>query len=69
MRTFTVEYERDETGWWVATVQGVDGCFTQGRSLELARSRIREALEATLPSLGDFELRDEVRSPPKTKPT
>src|SRR5438046_10037742 len=44
MRTYTVSYERDEGGWWVATVVEVRGCRTQGRTIAQARSRIREAL-------------------------
>jgi predicted RNase H-like HicB family nuclease len=39
-----VIYERDERGWWVASVRGVRGCHTQGRTLEQARRRVREAL-------------------------
>lgn len=42
--SYTVRYERDEDGWWVATVKGVKGCHTQGRSIEAARKRIRESL-------------------------
>ena len=39
-----IDLQRDEAGWWVATVRGVSGCHTQGRSLRQALSRIREAL-------------------------
>jgi predicted RNase H-like HicB family nuclease len=39
-----VIYERDETGWWVASVPAVPGCLTQGKNLDQARRRIREAL-------------------------
>ena len=38
-------YERDESGWWAATVRGVRVCHTQGRTVDEARRRIREALE------------------------
>lgn len=44
MSSYTVNYERDESSWWVATVVGVDGCHTQGRTINQARKRIREAL-------------------------
>ncbi len=44
MKTYRVRYEKDEAGYWVATVQGVPGCHTQARSLETARDRVREAL-------------------------
>jgi predicted RNase H-like HicB family nuclease len=44
MKTYTVIFERDERGWWVASVREVSGCHTQGRSIRQARARIREAL-------------------------
>ena len=44
MKSYTVRYERDEDGWWVASVPSVRGCHTQGRSIAQARERIREAL-------------------------
>jgi predicted RNase H-like HicB family nuclease len=42
-----VRYERDRAGWWVATVRG-QSAQTQGRTIEQARERIREALAALL---------------------
>jgi predicted RNase H-like HicB family nuclease len=45
MKRYHVTYERDESGWWVAAVRGVPGCYTQGRTVDEARRRIREALE------------------------
>lgn len=42
-RRYTIDYEHDSTGWWVASVRGVHGCHTQGRTIEQARERIREA--------------------------
>lgn len=44
MTTYRVRYDIDDTGYWFATVLDVPGCHTQGRSLQTARSRIREAL-------------------------
>ena len=44
-KRFVVDYERDEEGWWVASIPSVKGCHTQGRTLAQARARIREALE------------------------
>lgn len=40
----TVRYERDESGWWIAEVEEVQGCRTQGRTVAQCRRRIREAL-------------------------
>lgn len=45
MKRYRVTYERDESGWWVASVSGVRGCHTQGRTVDEARRRIKEALE------------------------
>lgn len=45
--TYTIVYTRDQvSGWWVAGVKGLKGCITQGRTIEQARGRIREALQA-----------------------
>ena len=34
VKTYRIAYERDESGWWVASVRGVRGCHTQGRTVE-----------------------------------
>jgi predicted RNase H-like HicB family nuclease len=41
---YHVKYTRDESGWWQASVHGVAGCHTQGKTLAEAKLRIREAL-------------------------
>ena len=63
MKTYTVEYERDESGWWVASVKGVRGCHTQGRTIDEARRRIREALSLFVKDAGRAKLVDDVRLP------
>lgn len=40
--------ERDEDGWYVASVPTLPGCHTQARSLDELMIRIREAIEACL---------------------
>lgn len=63
---YTVTYERDETGWWVARVSKLQGCHTQGRTIAQARDRIREALAAVLDddaAAASAELVDDVRIP------
>lgn len=45
-KRYTVRYEFDESGTWVATIPKLPGCLTQGRSIAQARRRIREALAA-----------------------
>jgi predicted RNase H-like HicB family nuclease len=61
--SYTVRYERDEDGWWVATVKGVKGCHTQGRSIEAARKRIREALALYVDDAATAELVDDIAVP------
>jgi predicted RNase H-like HicB family nuclease len=46
-RHFRVTYKHDGAGW-LARVPDVDGCFTQGATVEQARERVREALAVAL---------------------
>lgn len=46
VKKYTVRYERGADGYWLATVEGVPGCYTQGRSLHAAMRRVPEAYEA-----------------------
>lgn len=57
---YTVTYELDEDSWWVASVKGVPGCHTQGRSIAQARTRIREALGLFVKNAAKAELIDDV---------
>lgn len=45
---FTVVVERDEEGWFVASVPALKGCHTQARSLDELMLRIREAIEVSV---------------------
>jgi len=45
---YHVVYERDETGWWLASVPSLQGCHTQGRTLDEAKWRVKEAIEVTI---------------------
>jgi predicted RNase H-like HicB family nuclease len=63
MKTYRVAYERDETGWWVASVRSVRGCHTQGRTVDEARRRIVEALELFVDNARKATLVDEVKLP------
>lgn len=60
---FEVIYERDESGWWVASVKGIPGCHTQGRSIPQARTRIREALSLFVDDAETAELIDKPKLP------
>ncbi|MEO6866884.1 MAG: type II toxin-antitoxin system HicB family antitoxin [Gaiellales bacterium] len=55
-KKYTVSYEQDEEGWWVASVSGIAGVHTQGRSIETAKTRIAEAMTAALGEGKAFEL-------------
>lgn len=41
---FTVLVERDEEGYFVATVPALAGCHTQAKSLDTLMRRVREAI-------------------------
>lgn len=63
VKSYRVAYERDESGWWVASVRGVRGCHTQGRTVEEARRRIREALELFVDDARKASIVDDVKLP------
>jgi len=44
-RKFTVLIERDEAGYYVATVPGLRGCHTQAKNLDTLIKRTHEAIE------------------------
>ena len=47
-RQFDVIIERDEEGYYIASVPQLHGCYTQARSLDEVTVRIREAIELCL---------------------
>ncbi len=57
---FDVIIERDEEGYFIASVPSLPGCHTQAKSLDVLMQRIREAIElrleveGTLPEPLDF---------------
>jgi len=46
--SFTVLIEQDEDGLYVAKVPDIPGCYTQGRTVEQAMERVKEAIQACL---------------------
>jgi predicted RNase H-like HicB family nuclease len=62
-KQYRVQFERDESGWWVASVPGVRGCHTQGRTLSEARRRIRQALGLFVDDAARATLIDDVKMP------
>jgi len=53
-REFSVVVERDEEGYYVASVPSLRGCHTQAKSLDELMSRIREAIELCLEVEGEL---------------
>jgi len=47
-KTFTVLIEQDENGIYVAKVPDIQGCYTQGKTVEQAIERIKEAIQVCL---------------------
>jgi predicted RNase H-like HicB family nuclease len=47
-RKFTVVIERDEEGYFVATVPGLRGCHAQAKNLDTLMKRTREVIELCL---------------------
>ena len=58
-REFSVVIERDEDGYYVASVPTLPGCHTQAKSLDELTERVREAialcLEVQAEDGGDLE--------------
>jgi len=63
VKTYHVAYEPDESGWWVASVRGIRGCHTQGRTVDEARRRIVEALELSVAGARKAKIVDNVKLP------
>ena len=45
---FTVLIEQDDDGIFVAKVPDIDGCYTQGKTVEQAMERIKEAIQVCI---------------------
>lgn len=59
-RKFTVVIERDDDGFYVATVPSLQGCHTQAKNLDTLMKRVREVIELCLEhedsAIGGLEL-------------
>lgn len=47
-REFSVVIEKDEDGYFVASVPTLRGCHTQAKSLDALMKRVKEAIELCL---------------------
>ncbi len=45
---FLVLIEQDKDGWFVAKVPDIRGCYTQGKTVEQAMERVKEAIQVCL---------------------
>jgi predicted RNase H-like HicB family nuclease len=54
-RKFTVLIEKDEAGYYVASVPALRGCHTQAKNLDILMKRVREVIELCLED-GDGEV-------------
>ena len=50
---FQVVIEKDESGYYVAEVPALPGCFSQGKTAEEAKKNIKEAIEGWLEVVND----------------
>lgn len=67
-RKYVARFERDENGWWVVDVEGVQGCSTQGRTIEQGKERIREALSLYIGDVANWvEIETKVELPPPVR--
>ena len=58
-REFSVIIERDDDGYYVATVPELKGCHTQAKSLDKLLDRVREAVQVCLDARGEPDRRPE----------
>lgn len=60
---FKVLIEQDEDGWYIAEVPELQGCYTQAKTLEEVRKRIKEVIKLVLES--DAEAKESKFSSPQ----
>ena len=51
-KEFTIVIEKDEDGFYVATVAELPGCHTQAKTLEELMERVKEAIQLYLEAVG-----------------
>ena len=63
MKRYTAIFEREESGSWLARIPSIRGCQTYGRTLEQARTRLREALGLWIDRPEDAVIEEAIRLP------
>lgn len=61
--SYTVDLEHHSDGWWLARVASVQGVHSNGRSIDEAMRRVREALSLAVDDADDAELIPNVKLP------
>lgn len=64
---YSVTLERQADGWWIARVLDVKGVHSNGRSIDEAMRRVREALSLAVDDADDAELVPDVQLPARVK--
>lgn len=59
---FKVLIERDETGWYVASVPELPGCYTQAKTIEELHKRVKEVIDLVLETDADAR-KEKLKSP------
>ena len=67
MNKYVINYKRIEDGFWLATVTGVPGCLTQGRTINQTRERIKEALTLFVDDVESANLVDNIQLSTKAR--
>ena len=65
--SYTVKLERQDDGWWIARVLDVKGVHSNGRSIDEAMRRVREALSLAVDDADDADLVPDVQLPARVK--
>lgn len=61
---YKITFERDaDSDWWLARAPQVPGCHAQGRTVDEARRRIREALGLFVDDADHADLQETVKMP------
>lgn len=55
---FNVVIEKDESGYFIAEVPALPGCFSQGKSIDEAMINIKEAMEGWLEVMNEKALQE-----------
>lgn len=63
MKSFTIVFQLDETGWWFTRIKELQGCHTQAKTLKQARERIEEALDLFIEEDEKYRISEEFDLP------